>query len=91
MSGTRARNTLAGLGIVALALTVALGGVRSGANADEADARSLFKAMSAYMAAQKAISFEYDTNLEIVTRDSQKLTAPPGWSGRSEGRALRRR
>ena len=45
----------------------------SGARADEADARKLFKAMSDYMAAQKAISFQYDTILEIVTKDNQKL------------------
>ena len=43
------------------------------ARADEAQARDLFKAMSDYLAAQKAISFEYDTNLELVTQDGQKL------------------
>jgi hypothetical protein len=43
------------------------------ARADEAQAKELFKAMSDYLAAQKAISFEYDTNLEIVTKDGQKL------------------
>jgi hypothetical protein len=37
----------------------------SGARADEAHAKSLLKAMSDYLGAQKAISFEYDTNLEI--------------------------
>ena len=31
------------------------------------------KAMSDYLAAQKAISFGYDTNLEVVTKDHQKL------------------
>ena len=36
------------------------------ARADEAQARSLLKAMSDYLGAQKTISFEYDTNLEIV-------------------------
>jgi hypothetical protein len=29
--------------------------------------------MSDYLAAQKAISFSFDTNLEIVTKDGQKL------------------
>jgi hypothetical protein len=29
--------------------------------------------MSDYLAAQKAISFNYDTNLEVVTKDHQKL------------------
>jgi hypothetical protein len=45
----------------------------SGALAGEPEARSLLKAMSDYMAAQKTISFGYDTNLEIVTKDHQKL------------------
>jgi hypothetical protein len=44
-----------------------------GARADEAAAKSLLKAMSDYMAAQNTISFSYDTNLEIVTNDKQKL------------------
>jgi hypothetical protein len=43
------------------------------ARADEANAKSLFKAMSDYLAAQKAISFDFDSNLEIITKDSQKL------------------
>lgn len=45
----------------------------SPAQADEAQAKQIFKAMSDYMAAQKAISFDYDTNLEIVTKEKQKL------------------
>jgi hypothetical protein len=59
--------------IAALALMLGLGGALSGARADEAYARKLFKAMSDYMAAQKATSFQYDTALEIVTKDEQKL------------------
>jgi hypothetical protein len=55
-----------------LTLMIALGAPLR-ANADEASAKSLVKAMSDYMAAQKAISFSYDTNLEIVTKDEQKL------------------
>ncbi len=43
------------------------------ARADEKEAKSLLKAMSDYMAAQQAISFDYDANLEIVTADKQKL------------------
>jgi hypothetical protein len=45
----------------------------STALADEAQAKSLFKAMSDYLAAQKAISFEYDSNLEVVTEEEQTL------------------
>jgi hypothetical protein len=44
------------------------------AQADEASARSLLKNMSDYMSAQKNISFNYDTDLEVVTREKQKLT-----------------
>ena len=45
----------------------------SAARADETQAKELFKAMSDYMTAQKAIAFDYDTNLEIVTKEGQKL------------------
>lgn len=40
---------------------------------DSAEAKKLLKAMSDYQAAQKAISFDYDATLEVVTNDSQKL------------------
>lgn len=43
------------------------------ARADDADAKGLLKAMSDYLAAQEAVSFSYDTSLEIVTKDHQKL------------------
>ncbi len=45
----------------------------AGVRADEADARKLVKAMSDYMASQKAISFAYDASLEVVTVDHQRL------------------
>jgi hypothetical protein len=45
----------------------------SDARADEAQAKGLLKAMSDYLAAQKAISFDCDTNLDIVTAQNQKL------------------
>jgi hypothetical protein len=38
-----------------------------------ANAKSRFKAMSDYMAAQKAFSFDYDTFLEVVSKENQKL------------------
>jgi hypothetical protein len=44
------------------------------AHADEADARRLLKAMSDYLAAQKAISFDFDSNLDIVSTQQQKIT-----------------
>lgn len=39
----------------------------------EANAKSMMKAMSDYMAAQQAIAFDYDTYLEVVTHQNQKL------------------
>ena len=43
------------------------------ARADEAQAKALFKAMSDYLAAQNAISLDFDSYLEIVTTQEQKL------------------
>jgi hypothetical protein len=43
------------------------------ARADEAQAKSLLKAMSDYLAGQKAISFDYDSNLEVVSTQQQKI------------------
>ena len=43
------------------------------ARADEAQAKALFKTMSDYLAAQQAISFAYDSTLEVVTEKDQKL------------------
>jgi hypothetical protein len=43
----------------------------SSARAD--DPKAMFKQMSDYVTSQKAISFDYDTNLEIVTPENQKL------------------
>ncbi|AXA38010.1 DUF2092 domain-containing protein [Rhizobium leguminosarum] len=57
---------------VALALAVTLISPLA-ARAEEPDARKLVKAMSDYLSAQKAISFAYDTNFEIVTTEHQKL------------------
>lgn len=54
----------------AVALTL---GLAAPAKADEAAAKTMLKAMSDYLAAQKSISFDYDTNLEVVTKDHQKL------------------
>jgi hypothetical protein len=54
----------------ALALAIGLG---ASARADEAEAKSMLKAMSDYLAAQTTLSFGYDTNFEVVTKDHQKL------------------
>jgi hypothetical protein len=59
----------------AIVLAVAAAGMASMsvARADEAQAKGLLKAMSDYLGAQKTISFEYDTNLEFVTKQQQKI------------------
>jgi hypothetical protein len=61
--------------ISAIVLAVASAGMASisVARADETQAKSLLKAMSDYLGEQKAISFDYDTNLEIVSTQQQKI------------------
>jgi len=57
-----------------VALTTAAGvTMMPAAHADEAAAKALFKGMSDYLAAQKAISFDFDSNLEVVTTEGQKI------------------
>jgi hypothetical protein len=70
--GTLARAASAGVSALAIALLAGMA-ISPNAVAGEAEAKALLKAMSTYMAEQKALSFEYDANLEIVTRDKQKL------------------
>jgi len=45
----------------------------SAGRADEANAKSLLKGMSDYLAAQRAISFDYDSDLELVSTQQQKI------------------
>lgn len=63
---------VAAVSSAALGLMIILG-CGSAASAADADAKKLVKTMSDYLAAEKAISFSYDTNLEVVTVDHQKL------------------
>jgi hypothetical protein len=57
-----------------LVVVVAAGGANiSAGQADEANAKSLLKAMSEYLAAQNAISFDYDSTLELVSTQQQKI------------------
>lgn len=58
--------------ILAIAATAGLSGLSS-AHADEAYAKDRFKAMSDYLAAQETFSFDYDSSLEVVTTQGQKL------------------
>src|SRR3954454_9119796 len=57
----------------AAALVLMIGFGAPAARANEADAKDMLKAMSDYLAAQKTISFGYDTNFEVVTKDHQKF------------------
>ena len=43
------------------------------ARADEAQAKNLLKKMSDYLAAQKAISLDYNSTFEVVTKQDQRL------------------
>jgi hypothetical protein len=60
-------------GVIILAAALAGTAGISAGRADQADAKRLFKAMSDYLAAQKAISFDYDVNLELVSTQQQKV------------------
>ena len=43
------------------------------ASADESQAKTVFKGMSDYLAAQKSMSFNFDSNLEVVTMEGQRI------------------
>ncbi|MCP4359589.1 MAG: DUF2092 domain-containing protein [Chloroflexi bacterium] len=66
------KNSMCGMSAVGLSLLVLLG-ASAGVRANEADAKRLLKAMSDYMAEQKALSYGYDATLEVITKDEQKL------------------
>jgi len=66
------KHSLTRLFVAGLSVIVMLG-MSLAVQADEADAKRLLKSMSDYMAAQKALSFDYDATLEVVTKDDQKL------------------
>src|SRR5499433_633598 len=69
-SGSRSvRKWTVVLAVVAMAASASI----SAGRADEANAKSLLKAMSDYLAAQKIISFDYDSNLELVSTQQQKI------------------
>src|SRR5215472_11983205 len=69
--GRSARSAKAWVIILAAVLAGTAG--ISAARADETQAKSLLKAMSDYLAAQKAMSFDYDSNLELVSTQQQKI------------------
>lgn len=59
----------AGAFLVALAVSAGA----PAAHADEDDAKALLKAMSDYLGSQSSLAFAYDTDLEVVTSDLQKI------------------
>src|SRR3972149_5317267 len=70
----RKRSRFIGTAVSVTAVVIMAGlGATSGGQAGEAQAKSLLKAMSDYLAAQKVISLGYDANFEIVTTDHEKL------------------
>jgi hypothetical protein len=71
-SSTGGLSGIAQVCAAAFAILLAVAGANE-ARADEAQAKSAVKAMSDYLAGQKTISFEYDSTLEIVTKQGQKL------------------
>ncbi|WP_171237964.1 DUF2092 domain-containing protein [Ruegeria sp. HKCCA5763] len=55
------------------ASVLSLGLVSSSALADETDAKQILQAMSDYLSGEQSLSFDYDSMLEIVTTEDQKL------------------
>ena len=77
---TKRERILAGLAAAAVTLMAWTALSNSGSEgvtvepvADASEAKLRLKAMADYVGAQKAVSFDYDTNLEVVTKDKQKL------------------
>src|SRR5262249_49510094 len=58
---------------IVLAAALASSAAISVGRVDEAEAKRMLKAMSDYLGAQKAISFDYDVSLELVSTQQQKI------------------
>jgi len=71
---TPIRATTARALLLASALSASVLWVTAPAQADDAAIKALVKSMSDYLAAQKSISFDMETDLEIVTKDGQRLS-----------------
>jgi len=57
-----------------LLAAMAAASMASKAVAGEVEAMALLKGMTTYVAAQRELSFRYDSDLEVVTSDKQRLT-----------------
>ena len=73
LATTRRYGTLGyAMRIPAIALTMLISGL-SIAHAQEDDAEKILKAMSDYVAAQNSISATFDTDIEVITPDLEKI------------------
>lgn len=59
--------------IAMVVMAAALGAMPLAAPADETDAKRILQAMSDWLAEQDTLAFDYDSTLEVVTADDQKL------------------
>lgn len=64
-------STLRGTGA---ALALALAGAGLPALAGETEAKAIVTAMSEYLGSQAALSFDYESTVEVITTDAQKLS-----------------
>ena len=74
MLNRRVTNRPLGVMTRVLLASVMCAGAFTAARAGDDDAKKLVKAMSDYMGSQKAISFNYDADLEVTTSEDQKLS-----------------
>jgi hypothetical protein len=72
MNRIEARSIGAYTAAIIVVLTMIVSGV-SRAQAQDDDARKILKAMSDYVAGQKAISSTFDADIEVITTDLQKI------------------
>lgn len=68
------RTSIPGLPKPALGIALALALVAPQAQADEAQAQEILKAMTDYLEGQPGFSFDVDSSVEVVTTAGQKLT-----------------
>ena len=66
------KNSIRSLFAVALSSIVVLG-MSTGVSADEADAKRLLKAMSDYVSSQQTIELTFDSDIEVITPELEKI------------------
>jgi hypothetical protein len=68
------RRRRAATALVLTSLAAGLGSAQADDSTSAQEAKRLFKAMSDHVSSQTAISFNYESDIEIITSDLQKLT-----------------